>query len=119
MSISNFAAQVAPMDHVAKVVQQEQESGLMKQQALQHGLAEKLTKDGQQVERTSAGEAGQKVKRQDERGRKGSGHGASGQKDKDGDLAAMTGLEEQLADLGIDSETASSVWAGNIVNVKV
>lgn len=118
MSISNFAAQVAPMDHVAKVVQQEQDSGMMKQMVLQHVLSEKLAKDGQQVERTSASESGQKIKRQDERGRKGSGGGHDGRREN-ADAAAMTGLEEQLAELGIDSETGSNVWAGNIVNVKV
>lgn len=116
MSINNFVVQVAPMDHVAKVVQQEQESALMKQQVLQQLLPDKLMKDGQQVEKTAAGESGQKVaRRKKERGRQ----GHDGRPARDEDPAAALGLEEQLTELGIDSETGSNVWAGNIVNVKV
>lgn len=116
MAGGNLIVQVAPMEHVARVVLQEQESGAMRQQALQQVTPEKLQRDNEQVAKTSNSEAGQKVRRGKERhGRPdqhgqqtGGGRGAEDQQE-------MTPEELEALQL----EPTGNVWAGNIVNMKV
>jgi hypothetical protein len=117
MPVNPIIAQVAPLEHVAKVVQQEQDSGLMKQFTLQAGAAEALNKASEQVEKSSAGEAGQKVTRRF--GGKGKNkQGQTPEKFSTGDKAVEEEATESFAQ-NPENGLAADAWTGNIVNVKV
>jgi hypothetical protein len=117
MPVNPIIAQVAPLDHVAKAVQQEQDSGLMKQFTIQAGAAETLNKASEQVEKSSAGEAGQKVTRRfggKEKNRQG--------QTPENFFAGDRAIEEEAADTfaqNPETDPAVDAWTGNIVNVKV
>ncbi|MDR2825778.1 MAG: hypothetical protein LBV76_03160 [Deltaproteobacteria bacterium] len=143
MSVSPIIAQVAPMEHVARLVQQEQDAGPAKQATLQASAAEAISKANEQVEKTSGGEAGQKVTRRlDGREKKRQGNtpqnnknmsnrsedadvsGDAGDKGDSGESSASPAaspdelfLMNMSAEL--ESEPTTDVWTGNIVNVKV
>jgi hypothetical protein len=115
MSVNLFVAQVAPMEHVARVVRQEMDAGPSNQSALQSGVAETLSKAGEQVEKTSPAETGQKVSRRSEGrgGNKGQtpGNFLNGEQNPE---------QNQEASFAQNPETgAAGAWTGNIVNVKV
>ncbi|MDR2826391.1 MAG: hypothetical protein LBV76_06300 [Deltaproteobacteria bacterium] len=117
MPVNPIIAQVAPMEHVAKVVQQEQDSGPVKQAVLQASTALALIKANDQVEKTSSGEAGQKVTRRfDGRGK--NKQGQTPEKFLGADNIPEETLAEAL-DQSIENEPTPDVWTGNIVNVKV
>lgn len=110
--IINFNAQVAPMEHVEKVVRQEQEHGQVKQEALMQSASQRLSRDNEQVQKTQAATKGRRVDRrseEDENARKKGG----GEARKDRALAGQAD-DESLAE-----SAQTDVWSGNIVNLKV
>jgi hypothetical protein len=115
MSVNLVVAQVAPMEHIARVVRQEMDSGPANQLAVQSGVAEALSKAGEQVEKTSPGEAGQKVsRRSDGRGGK---KGQTPEHFLNGEENPGQSPEDFLAQS--PENGAADAWTGNIVNVKV
>jgi hypothetical protein len=117
MPVNPIIAQVAPLEHVAKVVQQEQDSGLMKQSTLQASAAEALNKASEQVEKSSAGEAGQKVTRRFD----GKGKHKQGQTPEKFSAGGKAVEEDPLEifDQNPENSLTDDAWTGNIVNVKV
>ena len=116
--IVNFNAQVAPMEHVEKVVRQEQEHGQIKQQAMLQRAGQSLSEDSKEVQRTSDSGKGDRVKRRT------SGDGAEGGAAfYSGEFAkkqnADSGLAEQESAAQDNAEASGAVWSGNIVNIKV
>lgn len=109
MSISNFVAQVAPMNHVAKVALQEQESANIKLLALQQVIQETLKKEQEKIEKPVPSEAGPKLRRRDEK-QKGN---PEQQSERQGQA------RDELAELFDGSESEGDVWSGNIVNVRI
>ena len=109
--IVNFNAQVAPMEHVEKVVRQEQEHGQIKQEALMHSAAQTLGRDNEQVQKTAATKKDRRVERRTSSNKNG-GQGAdfSG-KDR--------GAEGQADDESLAESAQTGIWSGNIVNLKV
>lgn len=107
----NFNAQVAPMEHVEKMVRHEQEHDQIRQETLMQSASQLLSRDNEAVQKTAAAKKGRRVQRRnedDDNGRKGSGfagkdRGRGGQTDG-----------ESLAD-----GSQAGVWSGNIVNLKV
>lgn len=110
--IINFNAQLAPMEHVEKVVRQEQDHGKTKQEALMQRAAEGLSRDNEQVQKAEATKKGRRVDRRnadDENARK-KGSSFAG-RDK--------GLDGQADDAALTESSQTGVWSGNIINVKV
>jgi hypothetical protein len=115
MSVNLVVAQVAPMEHVARLAQQEMDSGPVRQLVLQAGAAETLSKAGERVEETSPGEAGQKITRRSE-GR-GGNKGQTPGKFFDGEKNSGQSPEPPFAQ--ISEQEVADTWTGNIVNVRV
>lgn len=110
--IVNFNAQIASLEHVEKVVRQEQEHGLIKGEALLQSATRLLSRDNEAVQKTEASPNGRKVERRkadDEGGRK----KGSGFAKKDG------GPDGQADDEALLESAQTGVWSGNIVNIKV
>lgn len=108
----NFNAQIAPMEHVEKVVRQEQEHGLVKQEALLQSAAQRLSRDNEQVQKTVKSRKDRRVESrtdEDEEARK-KGRNFAGK--KPGQDSGPDG--EDLAE-----QAKTGVWSGNIVNLKV
>lgn len=113
MSVSNFVAQVAPMNHVAKVALAEQESSGIKQAALQQMMQETLKRENEKIEKPVPDEAGQKVRPRNERDKEQPEQQAGQRSGRDPDQAGGDPFE---AGLGVPED---DVWAGNIVNVRI
>ena len=111
MSVNNFVAQVAPMNHAAKVALEQESSGI-KQMAMQQLMPEILKRENEKVEKPAPGEAGQKVRQRDARERRRNGQQA-------GQRSAQPWDEISELFEGSDGEPADDVWAGNIVNVRI
>lgn len=110
--IINFNAQLAPMEHVEKVVRQEQDHGKVKQEALMQSAAEHLSRDNEQIKKTEATKKGRRVDRRnadDENARK--RHPDFAQRDG--------GFDGQADDAALTESAQTGVWSGNIINVKV
>jgi len=111
-SQSNFAALVAPMSHVERLVTQEAEHSFLRQQAVQQLAAQNVSKDAEQVQKTEADGPGQKVRRKDEE--QGSKQGRHFSKDK------TRSETEEAVDGAVSEDVGSTgVWSGNILNLKV
>lgn len=107
---SNLTAQVAPMTEVSRVAQQEQEHAQMRQQSLQ--VAAQNGKEQQEVQAVERREPGQKVRREQNRQRGGGEQG--GQRDP-----ARKKAEPAESDLDLDVPSASELWSGNILDIKI
>jgi hypothetical protein len=108
----NFNAQLAPMEHIEKVVRQEQEHGQVQQEALMRSAARRLSRDNEQVQETDASKKGRRVDKrgpEDEDARKKGGAFAQ----RDG------GLDGQADDEVLFESAQTGRWSGNIINVKV
>lgn len=113
--IINFNAQIAPMEHVEKVVRQEQEHSQVKQEALMQSAAERLSKDNEQVQKTAESRKDRKVgrKHQDDENSRRKWHSST----KEGTDAGLEGqADDQTLEAGAQQ---GGLWSGNIVNTKV
>ncbi len=108
----NFNAQIAPMEHVEKVVRHGQEHSQVTQQALLQKASQTLSKDNEQVQRGAAGKHGKKVERH-----KGDDHDDASAYRSPKKRAGKNPQEEQPD--GEIPDFSPDVWSGNIVNVKV
>lgn len=114
--IVNFNAQIASLEHVEKVVRQEQEHALVKGEALMQSATRLLSRDNEAVQKTEGSPNGRKVERRradDEGGRK----KGSGFAKKDGGPDGQPDV--QADDEALLESAQTGVWSGNIVNIKV
>ena len=112
-SIVNFNAQIAPMEHVEKIVRQEQEHSQVKQEALMQNAATLLSKDNEQVQKTADIRKDRKVgskNRDDENSRR---------KWKSSSQKAADEADGPDDDENSDAGAQTGLWSGNIVNIKV
>lgn len=110
--IINFNAQIAPMEHVEKLVRKEQEHGQVKQDALMQKAGEHLSQEGQLVQKTSESKKGRRVDRRK--------HGREeGKKDASSFTRKDCGFDGQADDESLAESAQTGVWSGNIVNIKV
>jgi hypothetical protein len=107
--IVNFNAQIAPLEHVEKVVRQEQEHGSIAGQELLRNAARLLGRDNEQVRKIGQGEGQRVERRQDQEGRGGSAAFSANPE---------RGSQEENPEEA-SSPSSSNVWSGNIVNLKV
>ena len=107
--IVNFNAQIAPMEHVEKVVRQEQEHAQTSGQALLRQAQRLLSKDKEQVRETLSGRGGRKVEDED---RSGGEKRHPGSRPEHGPRKGGE-PEEKLG------ESSADIWSGNIVNLKI
>lgn len=104
----NFNAQIAPMEHVEKVVRQEQQYSQVKLQAVVQQAGKIFSKDNEQVQETAESQKGQRVTRRK--------HGKEQQAAPEHRQAKTKTEPEQ--EQGIP-DMAPDVWSGNILNLKV
>lgn len=110
--IINFNAQIAPMEHVEKLVRQEQEHGQTKQAALMQKASQGLSRDNEQVQKTEKTRKDRRVERRNEEDEDARKKGATfAKKDR--------GAEGQADDESLAESAKTDVWSGNIVNLKV
>ncbi|MDR2503206.1 MAG: hypothetical protein LBD82_02300 [Deltaproteobacteria bacterium] len=107
--IVNFNAQIAHMEHVEKVVRQEQEHAQTSRQALLRQAPRLLSKDKEQVREALPGQGGRRVEDED---RSGGEKRHPGSRHERGPRRGGE-PEEKSGDFPAD------VWSGNIVNLKV
>lgn len=110
--IINFNAQIAPLEHVEKLVRQEQEHGQTKQAAVMQNAAESLHQDNKQVQESAKSANSRKVKA---RGEKEAPEQQSGN-DSEQQGESQSGQAEPK-DSG--ASAPADLWSGNIVNLKV
>lgn len=106
----NFNAQVAPMEHVEKVVRQEQQYSQVKLQSGMQEAGRMLSKDNEQVQETAESQKGQRV----ERRKHGKEQNASPERQPANKKSEPdSGQEQDIPEISPD------VWSGNILNLKV
>lgn len=106
--IVNFNAQVAPLEHVEKIVRQEQEHGAIKQQALMQKAAERLSKDNEQVQKSAKSRKDRKVGKRN--------HDDENARNR---WAGNADDAPEAEDESLEAGACSGIWSGNIVNLKV
>lgn len=110
--IINFNAQIAPMEHVEKVVRAEQEHSQVKQEALLQKASEHLSKDDRQVQKGADSKKGRRVDQRSQNEEESRRNGAAfAGKDR--------GAEGQASDEALTESAQTDIWSGNIVNLKV
>ncbi len=108
-STGSVNIQVAPMGHVERVVQIEQNHPVMQQQAAQEAARELLRREHDQVSKNDPKTGAKGVER--DRERDGGTPDFSGNAKKD--------RPEEQAEEESSSPSSGNVWSGNILNIKV